>query len=112
MRTATITVETYAAHATLAALENAVRDAGKGVLFVGAPLVGLAFVLALPLFGLGVLGWLAAKTLAARRRAIGRFLKHAGLFVAAPFIGLAYALTLPFVGIAALVWIALEARHA
>ena len=69
-------------------------------------------MLGLPRYGLGVLTWMAARALAPHRRAIGRFLKHAGLFVAAPFIGLAYAAALPFVGLAAIVWVALGARHA
>ena len=102
-----IRVETYAAYETLAALENAARTAGKAALFIGAPLIGLAFVVVAPFFGLGVLAWLAAKALFAHR-----FVRNATLFVAAPFIGLAYAFTLPFVGIAALAWVALGARHA
>ena len=85
---------------------------GKAALLVGAPFIGLAFVITAPVFGLGALAWLAAKTLFERHAALARFLKDAALFVAAPFVGLAYALTLPFVGIAALLWVAAGARHA
>ncbi len=107
MKANTIRVETYAAYETLAVVENAALNAGKVALFIGAPIIGLAFVIAAPFFGLGVLAWLAAKALFGHR-----FVRNAALFVAAPFIGLAYAFTLPFVGIVALAWVALGARHA
>lgn len=110
--TNTLHLETYAAYATLAAVENATRDAGKAAgkaaLFVGAPLIGLGFVVALPLIGVGALAWLAVRALLKHRATIARFAKHLALFVAAPFIGLAYAAALPFVGFGALVWLALR----
>ena len=84
-----------------------VETARKAALVIGAPLIGLAFVVIGPIAGLGALAWLAAKAAFELR-----FVRNATLFVAAPFIGLAYAFTLPFVGIAALAWVAFGARHA
>ena len=81
------------------------------VMAAAAPLVGLAFVVALPFAGLAYLAWLAAKALLARRRAIWKRTRNVVLFFAAPFIGLAYAVALPFVGFGALVWIGLGAAR-
>ena len=110
--TNTLTLETYAAYETIAAVENAARKAltatGKIGLFVGAPFIGLGFVIGLPLIGVAALAWLAVRALLKHRAAIAHVLKRVGLFAAAPFIGLAYAVALPFVGFGALVWLAVR----
>lgn len=67
-----------------------------------APLVGLAFVVLLPVAGLAVLAGAAARTLWTRfsLRATLRAARDVGLFFAAPVIGLMYTLLMPFVGLA------------
>jgi hypothetical protein len=77
-------------------------------LFLAAPFIGLAYIVALPLVGLVVMavlvGRAAAKFNAIRKAAL--VLKHVGLVVAAPFIGLAYVVFFPFIALGALVWVA------
>jgi len=73
-------------------------------LAVAAPLIGLVFVVAFPLAGLGILAWIGARALARRAKALARFAKNVALFVAAPFVGLVYAVAFPFVGIGFLAW--------
>jgi hypothetical protein len=73
-------------------------------LMAAAPFIGLAYVIALPVLGLGVLAWLGAKAFAARWNTAARVARNVVLFFAAPFVGLAYALALPFVGVAVLAW--------
>jgi len=81
------------------------------VMVMAAPLIGLAFVVALPFAGIAYLAWLAAKALVAYRRALWKRVRGVVLFFAAPFIGLAYAVALPFVGFGALVWMGLRAAR-
>lgn len=76
-------------------------------LFLIAPFIGLAYIVALPFVGLGALAVLAARA-AARNRAVrtaGVALKHGALLVGAPLFGLAYIIALPIAGMAALAWI-------
>lgn len=78
------------------------------VLFLAAPFVGLAYIVALPFVGLAVLAWMAARAAGEYRvvRNVGVIAKHVGMLLAAPFIGLAAILVLPPVGIATLIWLA------
>ena len=78
-------------------------------LFLAAPFVGLAYIIAMPFVLLGALAWMAVQPLAKRLRAITPFLKNAGLFFAAPFVGLAYVIAFPFVGAGVLLWRAAKA---
>lgn len=76
-------------------------------LFFAAPFVGLAYILAFPIVGLGMVAWIGGKALmkypAARKVAdVGR---QVGMFVAGPLLGLAFVLLLPFIGAAMLVWV-------
>ena len=77
-------------------------------LFLAAPFIGLAYIVALPIVGLAVmavlLGQVAAKFNAVKTAA--RVGKTVGLTVAAPFIGLAYVVFFPFIGLGALLWMA------
>jgi hypothetical protein len=78
-------------------------------LFVAAPFVALAYVIAFPFVGLVMLAWFAARA-AAKHPAV----RTAGLIVGAPLIALAYVVLFPFVGLALLAWIggrALMARE-
>jgi len=84
---------------------------GKAGLFIAGGLIGLAYALFLPFFGLALLAWMGMRAvfrLNALRRLAG-FVKNVVLFAAAPFIGLAYAIMLPFVGLGVLAWFAVRA---
>ena len=80
-------------------------------LFFAAPFVGLAYILALPLVGVGALAWFGVKALMAFPWAakVMPALKHGMLTVAAPFIGLASIIALPFVGLGMLAWVGIRA---
>jgi len=77
------------------------------LLFLAAPFIALAYVIALPFVGLGVLAVLAVQAAAKKHmmKTVGLALKNTVLFLLAPFIGLAYVVLLPFIGLAMLVWI-------
>jgi len=84
--------------------------AAHGIGFAAvAPLIGLAYVLALPFAGIAALAWLALRALGRNHAGIVRAVKNVVLFLAAPFIGLAYAIAFPLVGAGALVWMAIRA---
>lgn len=82
-------------------------------LVVGAPLLGLAYVVVLPFVGLAVLialpFWYGGKALWKRAGAMKSWLRNVVLLLAAPFIGLAYVIALPFVGMGMLAWMGLKA---
>lgn len=83
-------------------VEEKYTSVAKGIaLFLAAPFIALAYLLALPVVGLGVLAWIAAKALAERIPVV----KTIALTIAAPFIGLAFILAGPVVGLGALVWV-------
>jgi CheY-like chemotaxis protein len=75
-------------------------------LFLAAPFIGLAYLLAFPAVGMGLLAMVAARAAAKRElpRRIGRFAKNTALFILGPFAGLAYVLLFPFIGLAMLAW--------
>ena len=78
------------------------ESAAKNIaLFLAAPFIGLAYLLAMPLVGLGALVWIGAKLLLSRVPAI----RTAALILAAPFLGLAFIVATPFLGIGALAWV-------
>ena len=85
--------------------------AKTGLMLAGGPLLGLAFVIALPLAGLVLAAWLAAKALAGRWTGVARVAKRIALFAAAPFIGLAYLIAFPFVGLGALAYYGIRAAR-
>ena len=69
-------------------------------LFLAAPFIGLAYVIAMPFVGAGMLAWMGGKALATRFP----LLKTTVMTVSAPFIGLAFILVAPIAGIGALGW--------
>jgi hypothetical protein len=83
---------------------NALKDI---VLFFLAPFIGLAYVIALPFVGLGVVALLAARVVTKMEavKTIGLALKTVGLVIAAPVLGLAYAVFFPFIGLGVLTWL-------
>jgi hypothetical protein len=74
-------------------------------LFLAAPFIGLAYLVAMPFVALGTIAWLGGKALVEKVPAI----KSVALAIAAPFIGLAYIVAMPFVGLGALAWIGMKA---
>ncbi len=99
-------------------LPAAGRDLGalKTVgLVVGAPLLGLAYVVVLPFIGLAALialpFWYGGKALWKRAGPMKSWLRNVALLVAAPFLGLAYVIALPFVGMGMLAWMGVKAAR-
>ena len=74
-------------------------------LFLTAPFIALAYVVAMPFVAMGMMIWLGAKILAKKVPAT----KAVGMTIAAPFIGLAAVVVGPFVGLGALAWIGMKA---
>lgn len=97
-----------------AAAAAAPEAAGAGsalkniALFLAAPFVGLAYIIAFPVVGFGMLAWMGGKALMKREavRHVVRVTGNVGFFIAAPFIGLAYILVAPVVGLGVLAWMA------
>jgi len=90
----------------ITALTKDLAPAGKTiVMLVVAPLLGLAFVVALPIAGVVLAAWIAIKT----ATGVAPIVKRIALFLAAPFVGLAYVIALPFVGVGAMVYYAVRA---
>lgn len=87
-------------------------SAAKNVaLFLAAPFIALAYILAFPFVGIAMLVWIGTESLRKNgtARMIGLALKNVGLLIAAPFIGLALVLVVPFVGLGALAWMGVKA---
>jgi CheY-like chemotaxis protein len=78
------------------------------LLFFAAPFIGLAYIIALPVVGLGAFAVLAARAAAKieKLRMIGVALKSIAMIFVAPVVGLAYFVLLPFIGLATLLWLA------
>ncbi len=73
-------------------------------LFFAAPFFGLAYIMAFPLVGLGMIAWLAGKKLLANKTA-----RPIVLAIAAPFATIALVTVAPVVGLGALAWIGARA---
>ena len=74
-------------------------------LFLAAPFIGLAYLVAMPFVAMGTIAWVGGKALVEKVPAI----KSVALAIAAPFIGLAYIVAMPFIGLGALAWIGMKA---
>lgn len=81
------------------------------LMLAAAPLLGLAFILALPVVGLAVVGWFAVKALIRHRAAVAERAKRVVLFAAAPFIALFYIAAFPFFAMGMLVYTAIKAAR-
>ena len=95
------------AAATPAAAPRTTGQAVKNVaLFFAAPFIGLAYILAFPFVGLGMLAWMGGKAAmkSARVRNGVTFAKRIGIFAGGPLLGLTFVLLLPWVGAAMLAW--------
>ena len=80
-----------------AATESRVKNIA---LFFAAPFIGLAYLLAFPVIGLGMLAWTAGKAAMKNDK-----VRPIALLIAAPFITLAFVTIGPLVGLGALLWI-------
>src|ERR1700693_73454 len=109
MRATTARIETFTGWEAVTGHETAPRNVKNAALLVAAPFIGLAFVVGLPIFGLAVLAWFAARALRAHWARAARFTRNVVLFAAAPFVGLLYVLAFPLVGLGTLVWMAVRA---
>lgn len=85
--------------------------AKAGLMLVAGPVLGLVFVIALPVAGLALAAWMAVKAVARRHEGIAMVAKRVALFAAAPFVGLAYLIAFPFVGIGALAYYGIRAAR-
>ncbi len=70
-------------------------------LFFAAPFIGLAYLLAFPVIGFGMLAWIAGKAMMKNDR-----IRPIACLIAAPFITLAFVTVGPIVGLGALAWMA------
>jgi CheY-like chemotaxis protein len=86
-----------AAAAAPAAAESRVKNIAR---FFAAPFIGLAYLLAFPFIGLGMLAWTAGKAAMKNDK-----VRPIALLIAAPFITLAFVTIGPLVGLGALLWI-------
>lgn len=81
------------------------------LMLVGGPVIGLAFVIALPIVSVLLTAYYGGWLLATRWAAGAKFLKNVALFFAAPFVGLAYIIAMPFVGLGAVVYFGVKAAR-
>src|ERR1035437_478297 len=99
--------------------KNVVRFLKNVALFFAAPFVGLAYILAFPVVGLGMLAWMAIQAQKTKADAAAKLqpavpakpnaLKTTALVLAAPFIGLAFVIVGPILGLGLLLWFGFQA---
>jgi len=77
-------------------------------LFLASPFIALAYVIALPFVGLGMIAVLAVRAASKKisLKTVGVALKNTGLFLIAPLCGVAYAVTFAIVATAMIMWLA------
>lgn len=80
-------------------------------LFIASPFIGLAYVIAFPFIGFGMLAWLGVSALKNNHvlRKAFRPVKFVAMLVVAPLIGLAYVAAFPFIGLGMLAWVSANA---
>jgi CheY-like chemotaxis protein len=102
------------AEATVAEAATAGSVLKNIVLFFVAPFMGLAYIIAIPFYGLGVLALLAGRVAAKNEtvKAAAIVLKHVVMAIATPILGLVYVALFPFIGLALLLWLAGKAAVA
>ncbi len=111
---AALAVIAAAPEAPVAEIAPAGSMLGNILLFFAAPFIGLAYIMAMPFYGLAMVALLAGRVAAknATVKATAIVLKHVAMVVAAPFVGLAYVVLFPFIGLALLLWMAGKAAAA
>jgi CheY-like chemotaxis protein len=93
--------EAAAAPAPVAAEAKAESKVRNVALFFAAPFIGLAYLLAFPVIGLGMLAWTGGKAAMKNDK-----IRPIACLIAAPFITLAFVTVGPIIGLGALAWIA------
>ena len=98
---------------------NAIRFLKNVALFFAAPFVGLAYILAFPVVGLGMLAWMAIQAQKKKSEETAKIqpaapakpsaLKTITMVIAAPLIGLAFVVAGPIVGLGLLLWFGFQA---
>ena len=83
-------------------------------LFLAAPFIGLAYIIALPVVGLGVMAVLAGRAAIKYDvvKTVARTLRHVAMMILGPVIGLISVVLFPFIGLAMLAWMAGKAAIA
>ena len=120
MSTYTKNLTMTAPEVALAALEHAAEKFNTAtehvtlatktvVMLAGAPLLGLMFVLALPVISVALTAYYGAKMIA--WATVAKHVKNVALFVAAPFVALAYIVALPVVGLVTLAYLGMKAAR-
>jgi len=99
--------------------KNVARFVKNVALFFAAHFVGLAYILAFPIVGLGMLAWMAIQAQKKKSDEAAKLqqpaptqsnaLKSTAVFLAAPFIGLVYIILGPIVGLGMLLWFGFQA---
>jgi hypothetical protein len=79
------------------------------LMLAGAPLIGLVFILALPVVSVFLTVYYGGWLLATRCAGAVHYAKNVALFLIAPFVGLAYIIALPFVGFGAVCYYGVKA---
>jgi len=101
-------------------LEAPVAEAAKDsllkniALFLAAPFIGLAYIVALPIVGMAVMANLAGRAAAKYPlvRSVARVMRNVTMMVVGPVIGLVSVVLFPFIGLAMLAWMAGKAAMA
>jgi len=92
-------VEAGEAIAETAVARNGLWDLAKFAgMFIAAPFIALAYIIALPFIGFYQIAKLAHKAYKKNHPSAARFARNVALFFASPFIALGYVIALPFVG--------------
>jgi len=86
------------------ATEHLTRATKTVIMVAGAPLLGLAFAIALPILSVLLAAYYSGTLFVTHWAGIARYVKNVALFFAAPFVGLGYIVALPFVGFGAVVY--------
>jgi hypothetical protein len=94
-----------------AATEHLTASTKTVAMLAGAPLLGLMFVLALPVISVALTVYYGAKLMAANWATIAKHVKNVTLFFASPFIGLAYIIALPVVGLGSIAYLGMKAAR-
>ena len=107
-------IEGSARDAMIAAAANKGSLLKNIALFLAAPFIGLAYIVALPIVGMAVLASLAGRAAAKYPlvRSVARVARNVTMVVVGPVIGLVSVVLFPFIGLALLAWMAGKAGMA
>ncbi len=98
---ATLTAAVAATVSVSEVVEAKVESRTKNVaLFLAAPFIGLAYIVAMPFVAAGMLAWFGGKALAKKLPIV----KPIALTLAAPVLGLVFIVAAPFIGLALFGW--------